>query len=591
MIKDRMIIITVLIFGFLLISIPNSSIQPINEQKLAMSVSIVEKTQFTLSEPLEIFNDTAFELYGFSGTGTPTEPYMIYDLNITADNTNLIHIENTTKHFLIKYCLLNGLESTFEGISLVNVTNGVIDENNIINCGGFGINLEDSSQLVVNKNYIRDCLQGIIQENINNSIFQSNTVFNSPDNLGIYLGWGNNNTYYDNRIYNCEWGIYLEYGGNCYNNSIIDNKIYNCTAEGIYLREASSNTVYLNEIYDCTFSGIILDSDCRKNFVIQNTVYRCETGINLLDAHNNTVADNIVFDIEGTTTGINVWGSNFNFVLNNTLSNCTISNSFVLGYSHNNTIMYNTIESGKTGLSMQDSCNNTVSYNLIVNNSIGGLSIFHNPPFTVSANNTVTWNTFIDNSPFISSQVKFVENNTLLYNYYDDYLGIDADNDGFGDTPYHTDYTGEVNDTSPRMYIGIPTLIVSSPVIGTFDTMNIILEYETYYSVVTDVTIYVNEIANSTNILSGASLTGIVEGTNNVTIFLVDQVGNEVIKTVIFTVEIPDSTTTTPITTTSIEATSETTTTTSKTGSLPGMFTILLAISVLGVCFRRFKKT
>ena len=48
---------------------------------------IVSLTALTPSGPIEILNDTAFDLYGLPGNGSTTDPYRIENLNITTSNT------------------------------------------------------------------------------------------------------------------------------------------------------------------------------------------------------------------------------------------------------------------------------------------------------------------------------------------------------------------------------------------------------------------------------------------------------------------------------------------------------------------------
>ena len=84
---------------------------------------------------IEIYNDSAFGAsgYGFVGEGNETHPYIIEGLNITSATENLIHIENTTAHFVIQNCMLNETSKSFNGIYLNNVTNGTISNNIIHN--------------------------------------------------------------------------------------------------------------------------------------------------------------------------------------------------------------------------------------------------------------------------------------------------------------------------------------------------------------------------------------------------------------------------------------------------------------------------
>ena len=89
---------------------------------------------------------------------------------------------------------------------------------------------------------------------------------------------------------------------------------------------------------------------------------------------------------------------------------------------------------------------------------------------------------------------------------------------------------------------------------------------------------------------------GVPSTLDDITIFVIDEVGTWIKVTVLFTIDtsVDITTITTTITTTqetSMPTTTETTTTTAEIGSYPGIISILIFVVTLVVAIRRSKKT
>ncbi|MFW9992149.1 MAG: NosD domain-containing protein [Candidatus Odinarchaeota archaeon] len=267
--------------------------------------------------PITITDDTHFgpSGYNFNGTGTESDPYMIERLNITDYTAPLIHIQNTVVHFRISNCLLNGIDSSNDGIRLSNVANGTIDSNIVHNCS-FGIILVASStdNTVSNNECFYNTQSGIGMYSFNNTV-AGNTCFENTW-AGIVLNYaefneitGNtchNNNFYgiqllfenynnnitDNTLYgNKQHGIYVSYTGNA-QNVYRGNTIYNNPYMGIYLWNSTYDDVKGNIVYDNGQDGIWLRST-NYTTVYGNSIYNNSYGIYLWDsAHGNSVAWN-----------------------------------------------------------------------------------------------------------------------------------------------------------------------------------------------------------------------------------------------------------------------------------------------------------
>ena len=246
-------------------------------QKTSSNISIQITTAYIEQEPIRILNDSAFELYGFEGEGTLTDPFLIEGYNITTNTVAAIHVENTAKHFIIRNNILDGIDQSDNAIMLLNVTHGTIVNNQVYHARA--INIEDSSNNTFIDNWITDCYEEfiVIFTNSNfstiignllndsytaapiallrtyNSIVFHNTL-NNEVATGIYLDQSEDNTIIGNTITNCSSSGIQLYGSQ--NNGITENSIFNCSGDGIYLWRSSDNIVSYNNLYNNTDYGI-----------------------------------------------------------------------------------------------------------------------------------------------------------------------------------------------------------------------------------------------------------------------------------------------------------------------------------------------
>ena len=162
-----------------------------------------------------------------SGSGTYADPFLIENVTMNAHHVNsTIIISNTDEYFKINNCTL--INSTRNGITgsilLNNVSNGLIMDVEMYN-GGYGIWINDTSNITISDCYIKD---------------------HHYD--GIYLGYSNNITIKDGTdVYNSTWiGINFE---EALNNTVAHSAIRYCDQYGIYLDNASENNwIYENYV-------------------------------------------------------------------------------------------------------------------------------------------------------------------------------------------------------------------------------------------------------------------------------------------------------------------------------------------------------
>jgi parallel beta-helix repeat protein len=199
-----------------------------------------------------------------------------------------------------------------------------------------------------------------------------------------------------------------------------------------------------------------------KNVTIRDFIFKnCFTGIYIQDSQNNTISENRMI---GNGYGIQVLGSlNINITKNNVVNGST---GIIFYHSSNNTIRENNISSNIEGINFYsastfNNCvkNNNLTANTghaiffdggVVNHTIIGNNIAYN---TIGIGNdlpyrncTIYSNNFTCNNENV--QIRGVEatwDTGKEGNYWSDYNGTDANDDGMGDTPYIIDANNKDN--------------------------------------------------------------------------------------------------------------------------------------------------
>jgi len=221
-----------------------------------------------------------------SGSGTGLDPYIIENWVIEASSANGIYIENTTKYFIIRNCLVENGGYSYQGILLHNVVNGKI-ENNTCRNNGWGILLNFSSNgNLTNNTCENNSYGGIDLFSSSNENLTNNTCENNAGN-GIQLGPSSNN-------------------------NILTNNTCGSNSYGIYLF-FSSNDILTNNTCENNNYGIHLDGDSNNDILTYNTCENNSYGIYLADSHRCTIFCNYLLnnaENNAHDNGANYWDYN-----------------------------------------------------------------------------------------------------------------------------------------------------------------------------------------------------------------------------------------------------------------------------------------
>lgn len=386
----------------------------------------------TYTNQITITSNSQFPSFGFAGTGTRADPYVLSNKSFTylGSLTETITISNTNAYFEIKDSTVSSGLNKF--VHLNNVTNGLF-LNNTITDMYYPFYIEGpSSNITITNNTLTAGLygqDGIVDQSTVGSVTIFNNTIKNFSNSGIILSPLNkdnivqNNTVDGNLLNGISiLGINIQNSNNSIKNNNLTNNYFYLQTTNVYSYtlnqlEFSNNYVnnlpvdFINNIDKPTFdthpaeiivfnssnvtlkdlpvlNGPFIIANCKNviisNITIKDSIY---TGMELNFDDNITVANNSIINVEGE--GIKLFSYSNATIINNNLSsafvNCvgTCSGLDISITGENSTISYNNIENFVYGIKLFGYTNDNIQGNIIRNVTAYAMQITTNNYGTV----------------------------------------------------------------------------------------------------------------------------------------------------------------------------------------------------------------
>jgi parallel beta-helix repeat protein len=283
------------------------------ETKTISEKQVTSQQEYIPSDTIRITNDSSFELHGFPGNGTNTNPYLIenyiIEINETSEYEWGVEVSGTESHFIIRNCYIKGDE-----VSLSTY--------------GMGIYLYDTSNGRIQSNGFEDFEVSIsIQGNVVNFTIDDNHFQGEADNqqrttIGISLSGDNQDIRVNNNVFeDCTRGIEVFSSGI----TVSNNTMTNCYL-GVILASSSSITITNNTIEEGEIGFHLQDSD--DNLVSWNFLSRNNVGGYLVMGSDNNILTNNTFSLNQEKEGINNSGHGL-VVSSASTNNSIVWNDFI----------------------------------------------------------------------------------------------------------------------------------------------------------------------------------------------------------------------------------------------------------------------
>lgn len=223
-----------------------------------------------------------------------------------------------------------------------------------------------------------------------------------------------------------------------------NNTIIKCTN----INEKNQLTVIMINADNCSIEDLTISKSCDKENVIgvkinssSNNIYNMTISnfsegfyLDKYSENNSISSCNIINNIYGIYVD-DSYNNNFS---NNFISQNKLYGIYLQSSSNYNTVSHNCISLNDHGIRIKGAKYNNISSNIIINNKKGIYCCCS------GYYNYIIYNTFKNNSDFNAAESSGLRNGNYwntdsppyVGNYWDNYTGVDDNNDGIGDIPY-----------------------------------------------------------------------------------------------------------------------------------------------------------
>lgn len=273
-----------------------------------------------------------------------------YKLNTSIINNNLtsscIKITSSGVNLDCNNNLINSTNSV-SGI-YINSTNSVSIKNCYVDMGtssgGYGIEAESSSNILVENNTLNTQYSGIYFHNYVNNSQIINNIINYNTNKGIHISMSKNITILNNNVnYGSFYGILStkSYENIITNNNLDSNIWYGVLIEASLDSNPDGNNTIINNMINNSRSGIYVKTN--SNIISNNTLRKISMypGIYVYGSENNSVKENDIRN--GANYGIRIRNASFNIIQENIITNNSQAGLEVSSTSFDNIIESNVI--------------------------------------------------------------------------------------------------------------------------------------------------------------------------------------------------------------------------------------------------------
>lgn len=333
--------------------------------------------------PIVIQSDENFTDYGLTGQGSPQDPFMIQNFNITTNSAVAINISQTTKHFTIEGCYL---AANSYGIFINNATDIIRVMNNTFMVNNYAIYCKSITTSIITNNSLKD---GTIYQYEADS---STIVNNTAD--AIILWYTNTSLVQDNDI-----TIFaVRY---CNSSVLVNNSVshHTGTSAAVQLSYSTQTTILNNTIQDNFYNGIHLQF-AEYSVIANNTIVRNRNGIICENSNHSALLSNHITD--NVFCGIEIQYSNHSTIQGNSILRNGDEGIYVEA-SGDTTISKNQISGNMHGMLLVDSVKAQVSNNTLNTSNGWGISLSKSGSSMIRNNtifNTTKYGIHVYQSPF-----------------------------------------------------------------------------------------------------------------------------------------------------------------------------------------------